>query len=128
MTAIRLSSNRSLALDSVRAAPDGYIVTIKAPTRSLDQNALLWPLLDAVSKQVDWYGRKLSTDSWKHIFSSALFKQEVVPGLDGGFVVLGQSTSKFTKSQFSNLIDIICAFANERGVKLPASPHHEAMQ
>jgi len=32
---------RALALESVKTAPEGYIVTIQEPTRTLDQNAAL---------------------------------------------------------------------------------------
>lgn len=103
-------------------APDGYQVSIKAPTRSIEQNKLLWPLLAAISSQVVWYGKILTSDDWKSVFTASLFKSEVVPGLDGGFVVLGQSTSKYTVSQFSDLLEIIYAFSSQQNVRLPESP------
>lgn len=99
-------------------APDGYIVRISEPTRTLEQNAVLWASLYDVAKQVIWHGRKLDAESWKHIFTASLTKQDVVPNLDGtGFVVLGVSTSKMTKGQMSDLLDLIHAFGAERGVK-----------
>ena len=81
---------KKAACREILAAPEGYVVTLAEPTRTLDQNSLLWPLLNKVSKQVDWYGNKLTADEWKDVFSAALKKQKVVPGLDGGFVVCGQ--------------------------------------
>ena len=101
---------------AVRAAPDGYVVEVKPETRSLEQNALLWPLLDEVSRQVDWYGQKLTREEWKDVFTAALRKQKAVPGLGGGFVVCGQSTSKMGKRMFSDLIELIYSFGAERGV------------
>lgn len=99
-------------------APEGYHVVISEPTRNLAQNALMWALLDDISKQVVWHGRKLDAESWKHIFSSSLQKQDVVPNLDNtGFVVLGQSTSNMTKSQFSELCELIQAFGAQHNVK-----------
>ena len=56
------------------------------------------------------------TDEWKDVFSAALKKQKVVPGLDGGFVVCGQSTSRMSKREFSDLVELIYAFGAERGV------------
>ena len=108
---------RRRALETVLNAPDGYIVAVQEPTRSVDQNALLWGVLTDISEQVEWYGRMLSPESWKHIFSASLKQQDVVPGLDGGFVVLGQSTSRMSKREFSDLIELIHAFGFERGVK-----------
>ena len=57
---------------------------------------------------------------WKHVFSAALKKQEVVPGIDGGFVVLGLSTSKMTKAEMCDLQTLIEAFGAEREVRFSA--------
>lgn len=103
---------------SVEVAPAGHVVTISEPTRSLEQNALLWPLLEEVSRQVEWYGKKLSPESWKHVFSASIRKLDVVPNLEGtGFVTLGQSTSQMSKREFSDLIETIYAFGAQRGVE-----------
>ena len=92
-------------------------VTIQEDTRSLAQNRMLWACLHDVSQQVVWYGRKLDSESWKNIFSAALKKQETVPGIDGGFVVLGKSTSKMRVSEMRDLITIIHAFGAEHNVR-----------
>lgn len=94
------------------------VIEIKEMTRSIDQNSKLWAILGDISNQVEWHGRKLSSESWKHIFTAALIKQEVVPNLAGdGFVVLGQSTSKMTVAQMRDLIELIQAFGAERNVR-----------
>jgi hypothetical protein len=104
------------ALEAVKTAPDGWMVQVKEKTRSIEQNALLWSRLEEVSKQVDWYGEKLTSEDWKHVFSASLKKQKAVRGIDGGFVVLGQSTSKMTKAEMADLLTLMEAFAAERGV------------
>lgn len=96
--------------------PDEWIVTVKPPTRTLDQNAKLWPMLADVSRQVEWHGTTLTPDEWKDVFTAALRRSKVVPGLDGGFVVLGQRTSTMSKALFSELVELIYAFGAERGV------------
>lgn len=108
---------RSRARQDVESAPDGWVVTVSEPTRSLDQNALMWPLLDDIARQVEWYGNRLSADEWKDVFTAALRKEKVVPGINGGFVVLGQRTSKMSKREFSELVEMIYAFGAERGVR-----------
>lgn len=107
---------RRRAVMALQHAPDGYAVKIQPPTRSLEQNAALWAALSDVAEQVEWYGRKLTAEDWKHVFSASLKKQDVVPGLHGDFVVLGVSTSKMTKAEMSDLIELIRAFGVERGV------------
>lgn len=96
------------------------MVEVKQETRSLEQNSRLWAMLTDVSKQVNWYGRKLTPEEWKHVTTAALEKQDVVPGIDGGFVVLGKSTSKMTKGEMSELQTLIEAFGAQQGVRFTA--------
>jgi len=96
---------------------DAVVITLGRETRSKDQNARLWPSLQDVASQVDWYGNKLSKEDWKDVFSAAWKKQEVVPGIDGGFVIMGIRTSKMSKAEFSQLLEIIYAFGAEKNVK-----------
>ena len=101
----------------VMEAPDGHVVTIKEQTRKLEQNAKMWAMLADVSEQTDWHGNKLNPEEWKDLLSAGLVQSKVVPNMTGnGFVILGQRTSKLSKSQFAALIELITAFAVERGV------------
>jgi hypothetical protein len=93
------------------------VLELKAESRSLKQNARLWAMLTDIAQQVDWYGRKLTQEEWKHVFTAALTKQDVVPGIDGGFVVLGKSTSKMTRAEMVDLQTLMEAFGSDKGVK-----------
>lgn len=111
--------SRQKAIRWVTQAPPKTTVEFKAPRRSLDQNALLWARLTTIAQSVDWYGTKMSAEDWKEVFSASLRKSRVVPGIDAGtFVVLGMRTSDMTKEEFSMLLDLIDAFAAERGIVL----------
>ena len=107
-------------LKSLLMAGHRMVVEIKPETRTLAQNARLWAMLTDVAKQVDWYGRKLSAEEWKHVMTASMTKQDVVPGIDGGFVVLGKSTSKMTKPEMSELQQLIEAFGAQQGVRFNA--------
>ena len=108
---------RQNAAQAVMQSPDGYVVTVQEKTRSLEQNAKLWASLTDLSRQVVWHGQKLTAENWKDVLTASLKRQTVVPGVDGGFVVLGQSTSKMTKSEMVELIELILAFGAQQGVK-----------
>ena len=101
----------------VAEAPEGWVVTVAPPKRSLEQNAALWARLGEIAEQVEWHGQHLTAGEWKDCFTAALKKQKVVPGLDGGFVVLGSSTSRMSKAELSDLLELIAAFGAERGVE-----------
>jgi len=96
------------------------VVEAKRETRSLEQNSRLWALLTDVSKQVDWYGNKLTPKEWKDVFTAALKKEKVVPGINGGFVVIGQSTSKMSIAEMVKLQTLIEAFGADKDVKWSA--------
>jgi hypothetical protein len=114
---LRHQQARQNALQAIKEAPEGWEVVLKEPTRSSDANARLWAMLADVSRQVEWYGKRLTPEDWKHVFSSSLRKLQVVPNLDGtGFVALGLSTSRMGKREFSDLMELISAFGAERDV------------
>lgn len=122
-----------LSTESDRARILGFItgvsldtpqqVSINDEKRSDTSNRKMWAMLRDVSKQVEWYGQKLKDEDWKHIFSASVEKQRAVPGLDGGFVVLGISTRKQSQKWFSDMFEVIEAFAAEHGVKWTQADH-----
>ena len=93
---------------------------IRPEKRSDAQNRRLWAMLADISAQVDWYGQKLTSEEWKDVFSASLKRTKVVPGLDGGFVVCGQSTSKMTKAEMCELQELMEAFGTQQGVRFKA--------
>jgi len=88
--------------------------------RSLEQNRMMWANLEDIAQQVVWYGVKLTKEEWKDVLTAALKKQKVVPGIEGGFVVLGARTSKMTVPEMTELIELSTAFGTQQGVKFRA--------
>lgn len=93
---------------------------VRPEKRSDAQNRRLWAMLADISAQVDWYGQKLTSKEWKDVFSASLKRTKVVPGLDGGFVVCGQSTSRMTRAEMCELQELMEAFGAQQGVKFRA--------
>lgn len=111
---------RQRARDAIAQAPDGYVVTIKPPTRSLEQNAALWALLTEFSERLEWPVNgamvRMTPEEWKDVLTAA-FRQEsarLAMGLTGGVVMLGSRTSKMDKRTFSEFLDFAQAVAAER--------------
>lgn len=91
------------------------------PTRTLEQNAHLWAVLTDISRQVQWPvdGKLqwLDPEDWKHVLSAGLKQhQRVAQGINGGFVILGQRTSRMSIGEMIDLIDLCHAFGAEHGV------------
>jgi len=119
---LRTKADREQAIRWTTNVPFGSRIEFKAPRRSLDQNAKMWALLSDISEQVEWYGRKLSPTDWKCVMTSGLRKALVVPDLEGtGFVMLGLHTSDMSKSEMSDLIELIFKFGAEHNVRFSDS-------
>ena len=93
--------------------------------RSAEQNDKLWPTLRDIARQVVWHGQKLTDGEWKDILTAAIKRQKVVPGVDGGFVVLGTSTSRMSKAEMSELLECAIAFGAQHDVRW-SQPDEEA--
>jgi hypothetical protein len=115
---IRTPADRETVAAWARNAPVGSTFEVRAPRRSLDQNALMWSLLGQISKQVEWYGVHLSSEDWKDVLTASMRRTRVVPGIDPNtFVPLGMRTSQMTKEELSDLLELIYAFGAEKDVK-----------
>lgn len=112
------AADRALALRWIEKAPNGTRLEFKASKRSMDQNSRMWAMLTDVAAQVVWHGQRLHTNDWKLVFLDALKRElRIVPNLDGdGFVNLGRSSSDLSKSEMSDLIELIHAFGAKHGV------------
>jgi len=82
------------------------------------QNDRLNAMCGDVAKQVVWHGQRLTRDDWRHMFVASFRKgQKVVPGIDGGFVVLGASSRQLTEAECSECLELIAAFGAEHNVQ-----------
>lgn len=92
--------------------------------RTAEQNAAQWPILDAFSKQLKWPVNAelvyMTDEEWKDVLTAAFNREHlrIAKGLDGGVVMLGLRTSRFSKKRFSEWLDFLGAVAAERGVVL----------
>lgn len=109
---------RQKAMHWASKAPAGTRIEFKASKRTPPQNDRMWAMLTDVATQLTWHGLKLKPDAWKLMFLDGLKRElQMVPNLDGtGFVNIGRSSSDLTKSEMSDLIELILAFGAQHGV------------
>lgn len=113
---------RKAACREVLAANEGYIVTIAEPTRNLEQNAKLHAVLADVSRQAKYQGEKRSVEFWKGLFVSGWQiavgeKPEIVPGLEGEFINIRESTTTLSVRRMASLIEYINAWSSMNEVE-----------
>lgn len=113
---------RKRCLDAVANAPDGMVVTISEPTRTLEQNAKFHAICaDLQSSGLEWAGKKRSAAEWKVLLVSghSIATKEgadMVPGLENEFVNLRESTARMNKNRLASLIEYAEAFCASNGV------------
>lgn len=110
------SEQRKTAKRYIDEAPDGYFVSVREPTRNLEQNALLHAELQDIANTTLWAGKKRDVETWKRLFTSAWLRArgepvDILPALDGhGVDIVYYPTHRMTKAQMSELIDYIGAW------------------
>lgn len=112
-------SRRMQARRLVDLAPPGSVLTIKPPSRTLDQNALMWSLLSEISRAKP-EGRTYTPEVWKSLFLHSLgHQQRFESALDGnGVVPVGFRSSRLTKAQMSDLLEVIYEYGARHGIAL----------
>ena len=111
--------NRPLAHRGVDKAPDGYVMELREPKRTDEQNSALWGLLNQIQKQRPTHnGVRMTPELWKATFMDALgAEMRMLPKLDGdGFFPIGHSTSRLTKGEFANLLELMLAWCAREGL------------
>ena len=104
-----------------QALNDGrrMLLTLAPETRTQAQNRTMWSCLTDLSKQVEWFGKRMTPDGWKNWITGHLNGQELHPNMDGsGFISVtkGQSTSGMTIAEMIAVIDLSHAFGADKGV------------
>lgn len=116
-----LSQNSRPAIyERVKNTPDGYVIRISEPTRTLEQNALLHAELQEIAEKVKWAGNYLDVDDWKRLLTAAWMRATdrkvlLLPAVDGhGIDALYRRTSTLSKSELSELVSYIQAWKADR--------------
>lgn len=97
-------------------------VEARRATRSTEQNKMLWSILTDLSKKLPWpidgVRAMMTPEEWKDVLTAGLRKeQRVASGINGGWVMLGQRTSKMTKAELSDLMELAWAFGAQHGIE-----------
>jgi hypothetical protein len=65
---------------------------------------------------IDWYGHKLNRVEWKDMITAVLKKQRTMPGIEGGFVVLGEHTRSMSTREVWDIVEYAYAFGISKGI------------
>ena len=117
------STARRLAHEAIDSAPDGWIAKITEPTRNLDQSAKFHAICGDLAKQKEFAGKLRKPEVWKVLLISGHAVatgqgSEMVPGLEGEWCNIRESTALMSSKRMSSLIEYSIAYCMAEGVKL----------
>lgn len=101
------------------------VLEVRPETRSDRQNRLLHALLDYISKNMEWAGKKRDTETWKRLMVAAWCRAkneqvEILPAIDGhGVDIVFRKTSKLTIAECADLIEFIFAWCAMNDLQIP---------
>ena len=115
------ANSRRIACQQVMQAPEGYCVTIKPWTRSLDQNAKLHALFADIAKSCTHMNRTLTAQQWKTLFISGHavatgLGADMIPGLENEYVNVRESSAQMSVSRMTSLIEYVMAYQAQNEV------------
>lgn len=113
--------DRAIARGQEGERPKPWLMTLKEPTRTDEQNAAMWSLLAQVTKQRPVHnGVKMDADLWKAVFMQAWGSEVVfLPTLDAdGMFPAGHRSSQLTVPEFTELIEFILAWMAKEGLTI----------
>lgn len=115
---------RYRAVQAIQNAPEGHVVTIAEPTRSLEQNAKFHAICSDIARSgFVWAGKRRTAEQIKVLLVSGHAQatkegSEVVPGLEGEFINLRESTALMSKKRGASLIEYALAFCAMHGIEV----------
>jgi hypothetical protein len=108
--------NRDVAKQMVDNAPDGHILEVRPPKRSLDSNRYYWAVLGDISEQMV-VGKAYEPSIW-HVYFKQLFLPDLIQELpDGSLSIVPPSSTKLTQKEFSEYLEKVVKWSLEHDVR-----------
>ena len=112
---------RRRAAEDCKTAPDGFVVTVGEPNRTLEQNAAQWPYLAGFAAQkqlcingvMEW----VTDDDWKDVLTGCWNGEVRLAAFDNKVMMLPQRTSKMGKKVFSDWMEFLVSIAAQSEVE-----------
>ena len=115
---------RHAACKLVMQAPEGWLVRIDQPPRTLKQSSKFWATCSEVAKSgYEWSGTPHDKQAWHDLFLSGWNvimhrPMRLLIGLEGERVSLLQHTSWMSEADMSDLLDYTAAWCAMRNIEL----------
>lgn len=111
-------SARKRAIEAVKAAKPGWVVSIQPANRTTSQNSFYWATLHAISEQIQPSGKPHDPQVWHAYFKTLLLPSRMTELPNGQVIESEPTTTGLTKQEFSNYVDKVLAWGIEHGLQM----------
>lgn len=121
---------RQRAIEAVRTAPAGYVVTISEPVKKREQEERYHAMIGDIAAQCTFMGKRWDREDWKRLLIDLFAKTmrelgtplhhdgQIVPSLDGtGVVQLGVQSRNFRVKEAAEFIEFLFAYGAQNSVR-----------
>ncbi len=121
---------RQNAIRALMALPDGHTATFAPPTRSGGQNDFFHSICSDIAKSgFEWAGKPRKPEEWKVLLVSGHTKAtqgevEFVPGLEGEFVNIRESTARMSVKRAASLLEYALSWCADHHIPLTDTRRH----
>jgi hypothetical protein len=121
---IRTEADRRKVAEWAKKTGTGTIVEFRKATRSAEQNAIFHAICaDLAKSQMQWAGARRNMEQWKVLLVSGHTKAtkgevEIVPGIEGEFVNIRESTARMGVERATSLIEYALAFCAAHEIEI----------
>lgn len=121
---------RANCIDFASRCPDGWSATFAPPKRTDGQNERFHAMCGDIAKQCMWMNKRRTPAQWKVLLVSGHAvatkeEAEMVPGLEGEYVNLRESTATMSVRRGASLIEYTRAYGDMNGVAWSEPAPHE---
>lgn len=109
---------RQKAICWIQKARPGSRITFEGPKRTLPQNDKMWAMLTQLAYHPWIDGQTYQPDDYKDYFLHALRRGAWMPAEGGGMVPIRMSSSRLSKEEMSDMIELILENAARRGLDI----------
>ena len=123
--------HRQRATQAVLDAPQGWVVTIQEPTRSLDQSARLHACFNTIAKSgMKWADRQLTADQWKVLLISGHavatgIGADIVKGIEDEVVNIRESSAAMGVRRMSSLLEYVQSWMAQNDIISTYGPDYD---
>lgn len=97
----------------IDSTPNGYVVEIREPNRTHEQNSLYWSAIHEIAETIFLEGKSYTPEVWHIYFKQRFLSGRMIELPNGDLIEADPTTTTLTKAEFSDYVTQVLQFQEE---------------